>query len=106
MNMLILIFSINTSKIVLRMIIILIFIQIPEEFEKNLKNLQNIKITIDRDDRVLEFYFMSSVYRNHDILINIFSKFLKKSNNWENLFLKIFMIFLQNIGIQITTTKY
>ena len=44
-----------------------------------------LKITIDRDE-VLEFYFMSSVYRNHDILINIFSKFLKESNNWENLF--------------------
>lgn len=56
-----------------------------EEFEKNLKNLQNIKISIERDE-VLEFYFMSSVYRNHDILINIFSKFLKESNNWENLF--------------------
>jgi hypothetical protein len=56
-----------------------------QEYEKNLKNLKNLKITIDRDE-VLEFYFMSSIYRNHDILINIFSKFLKQSNNWETLF--------------------
>jgi hypothetical protein len=56
-----------------------------QEYEKNLKNLKNLKITINRDE-VLEFYFMSSIYRNHDILINIFSKFLKQSNNWETLF--------------------
>ena len=70
-----------------------------EQYEKNLKSLDNLKINIERDE-VLEFYFMSSVYRNHDVLIDIFSKFLKKNNNWETLFSEdIYDFFIKNWDI-------
>ena len=68
-----------------------------KEFEDKVKNLKNIKIDIDRN-KVLEFYFMASVYRNHDMLTNYaYSNFLNKNQNWEALFSdKIYDFFVRN----------
>ena len=68
-----------------------------KEFEDKVKNLKNIKIDIDRN-QVLEFYFMASVYRSHDMFTNYaFSDFLKKNENWEALFSdKIYDFFVRN----------
>ena len=68
-----------------------------KEFENKVKNLKNIKIDIDRN-QVLEFYFMASIYRSHDMFTNYaFSDFLKKNENWEALFSdKIYDFFVRN----------
>ena len=56
-----------------------------DDFEKKIKNLRNLNHKIQKDE-VLEFYFMMSIYKNNNYLIDIYEKFLKQTSNWESLF--------------------
>ena len=69
------------------------------EYKKILKNLENTKIKIKKND-VLDYFFMRYVYNDYDIFFEKHSHFINKKNNWDDYdTVKFYEYWVKNIDL-------